>query len=384
MEYRYNPEPDETNGWSDWNAVYAEKLTGFMAGTYEVRTAATNKAPASESISLQIKDQGEVLDEDLPEDGVPEGIWIAGVKDLDYTGKALTQDFRLYDGNKRLTEKLDYTVSYKNNKKAFKVEYTETDPKEPTEESKKKGPSISIKMKGNYDKTRIVCFSINAQDIDTGEFSVSDITTAYNGRKQTPAPVVTWNGKKLRAGTDFTVKEYVEAKEDKKAFVGDPDTTKVYDLTVVGIGNFTGSREITLTIAGKANENVPVVMMKDVKATSIPEQTYTGNEFTLETLKNKKGTAWLGFAVNYRNKELTEGIDYEAEFVDAREAGTATLILRGLVETKSATGFCFAGEKRLTFKIAGLKMSGAKVNGLAKSYGDRRTVPRSCLPIPIV
>ena len=346
--------------------------TGTEAGTYYVWYKVRGEGDRGDSkarvvsVSL-IKDDSEVLEEDIPEGGIPEGIWIAGVRDLEYTGKALTQEFRLYDGNKRLIEKKDYTVSYKNNTKV----YTVRDPKKLTAEDEKNAPSIIIRMKGNYGDVEPAYFNIKAIDISKEGFSVSDMSAAYNGNKQTPAPVLTWNGKKLKAGTDFTVKEYIEKKDDRNAFKGQADKTTVYDLTVIGIGNFTGSRDIKLTIAGKTERSegkeVPVVLMKDVKTPSIPEQKYTGEEYTIDALKDRKG-AKLAFTVLYKSKVLTEGKDYEAEFTDARDAGTATLILRGLCSTDSDTGFCFAGEKRITFKIAGLQVSKASVGGIAKSY----------------
>ncbi|MBQ7482081.1 MAG: hypothetical protein IJT80_09420, partial [Lachnospiraceae bacterium] len=310
-----------------------------------------------------VRDHGDVTDEDMPAGGIiPDGIWIAGIRDLKYTGKALKQDYRLYDGNKLLLEKTDYTASYKNNTKAYEAGEI-IDPN--------KAPTLNIRMKGNYREVEPVYFNITRVDIGEDEFRVSDMSTAYTGNKQTPAPVLTWSGKKLRPGTDFTVKEYVENTYD---FVGKADETTVYDLTVKGIGNFTGERKITLTIAGKTEKageekTVPVVLMKDVKTPSIPEQAYTGEEYDLDSLRDNKGNK-LAFTVIYKNKNtvLVPGTDYEAEFTDAREAGTATLILRGLGANDSETGFCFVGEKRITFKIKGLQITGAKVNGLEKSY----------------
>ena len=63
-------------------------------------------------------DLGDVLVEDIPEEGgIPDGIWMAGLQadGYTYTGKAVTPSFMVYDGRKLLTEKKDYTVSYKNN-----------------------------------------------------------------------------------------------------------------------------------------------------------------------------------------------------------------------------------------------------------------------------
>ena len=211
---------------------YSEAIpTATDPGTYYVWYKIIGEGDSGDSeedvmVSV-IRDRGDVPDEDIPKSGIiPDGIWIAGVKDLDYTGKALTQEFRLYDGNRRLLEKNDYTVTYKNNTKAYKVsEQTVADPGNPTADDEKSAPSVIIGMKGNYGEVKPVYFSINAIDISTEEFSVSDMSAVYNGKKQTPAPVLTWKGKKLTAGTDFTVKEYIEKKDDRNAFKGQDDRT---------------------------------------------------------------------------------------------------------------------------------------------------------------
>ena len=145
------------------------------------------------------------------------------------------------------------------------------------------------------------------------------------------------------------------------------DFTRYYALQMYIANQDRGLKKNTAFWRARTEENVPVVLMKDVKAPFIPEQAYTGEEYTLDTLKDRNGGK-LAFAVLYKSMELTPGTDYEAVFTDARDAGTATLILRGLNNTGSKTGLSFVGEKRITFKIAGLQISKTKINGLEKSY----------------
>lgn len=136
----------------------------------------------------QSKDLGDLFPDDLPEDGViPNGLWAAGITDATYTGTAITQSFRLYDSTKRLKEKTDYTVSYKNNKVAYT--YTDEDHtafEQTLADTGKRtrictfdpvqAPQVIIKMKGNYAGTRIIYFRILSADITEEAFSADDLT----------------------------------------------------------------------------------------------------------------------------------------------------------------------------------------------------------------
>ncbi len=138
-----------------------------------------NSNPVREVIEngqeVQYHKYGEVLESDIPSDGnIPDGIWVAGVKDLNFTGKKLTQNFRVYDGTVMLASKIDYTVSYKNNKKA----YTIADPKNLTPADKKSAPKMTISMKGNYSGKQTVYFSI-IQSGESGEDPNNDVTKPY-------------------------------------------------------------------------------------------------------------------------------------------------------------------------------------------------------------
>lgn len=74
---------------------------------------------------------------------------VSGVKNIKYTGKAVTQTIAVYDGRMRLTENTDYTVTYKNNiKVSTKVK----------EQSKK--PQIVVTGKGRYTGEKTVYFEI--------------------------------------------------------------------------------------------------------------------------------------------------------------------------------------------------------------------------------
>ncbi len=229
-------------------------------------------------------DPGEVLPEDIPAGGIAsiptDALWIAGLRDLTYDGTNQTQEFRLYDGKKLLTEKTDYTVSYRNNKNAF----TYDDADGLTEEDRRKAPQLILRMRGNYTGTERILFRI------------------------------------LSAGEE-------------------------------------------------GETSAPRISMKKAVVTPIPVQYYTGRSYTVDDLKGTDGRTPLGFSVSYpgNSAQLTQGVDYEIRILNGRNAGTATLILRG----KNAGGRAganensFIGEKRVRFKIVPRSLSdtGVTVSG---------------------
>ena len=80
-----------------------------------------------------------VLPEDIPDGGVPQGLWAAGLEDgYAYTGRAVKPEIRVYDCYRRLREGRDYTLRYKNNIRVNDAAEPET------------APSIIITGSANY------------------------------------------------------------------------------------------------------------------------------------------------------------------------------------------------------------------------------------------
>ena len=85
----------------------------------------------------------------------------------------------------------DYTVSYKNNKNV--------------NTSPEKRPAVIIKGKGNYSGTQYAYFNILPKPITDSDITCEDVTLAYNGRIQKGSPVVKFNERSLKKGTDYTL-----------------------------------------------------------------------------------------------------------------------------------------------------------------------------------
>ena len=268
-----------------------------------------------------------VLPGDIPEGGIPEGLWIAGIESQGYmyTGQAVKPQVRVYDGNVRLKNVRDYSLSYKNNTKANAAD------------NEKTAPVVIVKGKGNYSGTEKAVFVINPVDLNDENIITDDITVAYNSKIQKKVPTLTYNGKKLSNKKDFTV-SYPEEGADAYKAAG------TYNITVTAKdgGNFTGTRTVKLTIT-----NSRLISKATVK--KIMPQEYTGS--AVEPV----------FSVTYGKVTLSEGTDYTAAYSNNVEVGTAAVILTGIGD--------YAGTKKVTFKINGISLKKAEVYALQdKTY----------------
>lgn len=254
----------------------------------------------------------QVVDTDRPTTGkIPSGLWVAlqpdeyGRKDdFPYTGSAIKPVIRVYSHTTMLTEKKDYTISYKNNINA-------------REKGAANAPCIIVKGKGNYSGETKISFTIKPQSIDDDSVLMDEyVAVAYNKKEQKLNPSLLWNGKKLTKGKDFTVTDRVY-KEPKK-----------YDVTVTGIGNFTETRKMTYEIFSGG------VSVSKLSVSKIPNQKCTGEAITPSVV------------VKYKNTVLQENANYTVKYKNNIEVGTASVIITGLGNYK--------GTRRIDFKITAM------------------------------
>ncbi len=272
---------------------------------------------------------------DLPETEEPqEGIWITDVEDQPYTGSAIKPSVYVYDGKKLLKEKTDYTISYKNNKNVGSGQ-------------------ITVTGKGNYANKRTVNFNIVKKNISDTDVIIEDMAYAHDKKAHKTTPVITHNGRKLKAGKDFEV-IYGE---------GDYTETGSYDLTITGIGSYTGTAYGVIKIVGKEN------LLGKAAVASIPAQQYNkGNEITLadDLLK-----------VTLRGQTLKKDKDYVVSYLNNVNPGKASVILKGIG--------AYAGTKKATFKIVrtAVEISKAKCRN-EESFRSMEFVKGGCMPCPIL
>lgn len=363
--------------------------------------------PDGSGTEIPYTDPGEVLPGDIPADGkIPDGLWIAGVEEsYTYTGAAIKPEIRVYDGKKKLQPGKDYTASYKNNTKANDAA------------NSSKAPAVVVRGKGNYAGTETATFKITAVALSDDSISVEDMVTAYNKKVQKKTPVLTYNGRKLAKNRDFTV-SYPN---------GNPGAYKeagVYEilLTAKAGGNFSGTRTVSCTITEST-------LLGKVSVKKIPNQAYTGKAIEPEltvTYKNKPlikgtdytvsytdhiqigtakavltgigkyagtkkvsfritGTSLKGVAVSgienkvyngdYQKQDMTvtlkgralaAGTDYEAVYATNREAGKASVTIRG----KGA----YTGTIKKTFRIGKFDIAANK-DGRLTAEVKQKTIP---------
>ena len=351
------------------NAVYEATVKKFDYGREPGRYSDFTLISSTDGKA----EYGEVLREDVPDDGIiPDGIWMTDLQagGYTYTGKAITPSFKVYDGKKLLTIKKDYTVSYKNNINAA------------TADDAKKAPTITVKSTGNYKGTETRTFTINPASMDATEQRIN-IDNLYlaapagkNPKGIKAVPVVTDNGKKLSENKDYTVNHVTLNEQNAKNKNANSYVTPgKYTVEITGKGNYTGTRQITVTLADVVKEQI---LMSKVTVAKVPDVTYDANfcegrnaagmtpalTVTYGSGKNKV-TLYKEGDVNAAGETVSaENADYTVTWINNRYVGTATAVLTGtgkILEDGTASGTYF-GEKRITFKIKGTALSANMVS----------------------
>ncbi len=258
----------------------------------------------------------DVTDEDREQIGgkVPDGLWAVvqtGADEKDgfaYTGKAIKPSVHVYDRTVLLTEKKDYTVTYSNNVNAGSAK------------GSAKPPTVTVTGKGNYEGKALVHFTIKPQSIEDDAVLMDEsVAVAYNKKAQKPKPTLTWNGKKLSKNKDYTYADvsYTDA--------------GIYNITVTGTGNYTGTRTMKYEIYDSG------VAISKLTFSKIANQKYTGDEIRPQvTVKNKKVTLTPG-------TEKGNTGNYWIKYENCTNVGNASVVIVGKGNYK--------GSKRINFKI---------------------------------
>ena len=231
-------------------------------------------------------------DDDNPPEDIPDGIWIAQIKDYTYTGKPIIPSVVVYFNKKRLTAGQDYTITYKNNTKAALA-------------SAAKAPTVVVKGKGNYAGTKKASFTINKIQL-TEESNLKAAKIYPIGIKY--SPIVTANGNVLKSGTDYKL-AYCDAygNELKKQ----PTKAGDYQLHITGKGNCEGEIIFLYSVSKSGGANAIN------KGTATIANYIYGNEEPKVTL-------------SVDGKTLTRDTDYLVSFANTYKKGTATATFIGI------------------------------------------------------
>lgn len=308
---------------SELDSLNTDRMGYIFTGWYTSLLEDGSIAPNSKMVTSNtvLKDQFKLYGhwEKIDESDDEKSMVVSKLGSYVYTGKAIKPTVKVYDEytGQLLKEKIDYTLTYKNNTKVGKIS---DDPA--------KRPYVKVSPKGNFKEVFEVPFTIEAEDISGSDFTAEDIIVAYNPSKvQKAVPVLKWNGKNLKYKADgkgdFTV-TYLDA-ENENSF----KNPGVYRLLLKGTGNFTGSRVVNLTITdGGLMSKASISLIKGQNLA------YNGGQEIIPE-----------FTVKIGKNTLTEGADYVVAFENNTEVGTATAIFSGIGS--------YVGTKKVSFKITG-------------------------------
>ena len=247
-----------------------------------------------------------------------------------YSGKAVEPEPTVTFNGNLLDPRRDYTLSYKNNKEAGTA-------------------TVVLKGKGNYTGKKEATFKIARLTIADANISLS-WHHAYTGDAVKPKPTVTYGGKTLKEGRDYTLSYSNNVKTGEHAKV-----------KVVGKGNFSGSKVLEFSIEDADISSATLKGLDDV--------TYTG-----EAMRQEPKVTWKG-------EVLVKGRDYTLSYKNATEAGTATVKVTGKGNykgSKSATYKILRAsiEKAEVAKIANLKHTGQAVEPKPKVTWKGKTLKK--------
>ncbi|MCM1088162.1 MAG: Ig-like domain-containing protein [Muribaculaceae bacterium] len=292
-------------------------------------------------------------------------IWIAGFeRESDafvYTGQKITQDIRVYYNDILLTEKTDYTLTYKNNINA--AAYSDA-----------KAPSVTIKLKGQYSGSRTLYYTIKPRNINEVDSAAtgSDVlagqvalpgyqqTIVYSKKLTIPNPDLKYDKTKLKANKDFVCDYTPNVEGTSEGPQPMPENYKdgnaytlgtVYKYTVNGTGNFTGSFQMHLVVVQNKKFNFgSATVTLDKKQYEYHGEPLRGSDVQIKTVK-------------ISGKVVEEGLyDYE---VCAKEITGAYVLVYPNEAGKSAG---YHGSKKVNLKLIGdRKLSDA---GLGEKWKD--------------
>lgn len=313
------PEPTRTDySFAGWYSKPNGKGTGVTEETYITPYTFAAKEDGTKDYTLYAYWLPKTVVET-----VGAGLRIEGLGDQIYTGKAIKPELKIYDGNVKLVEGVDYSLTYKNNVNAW-INSDSYDVR--------KQPTITVKGLGNYTKTFMVNFQILPKDLNDKDISIDDIAVAYNKKNQKVSPKIYYMGKALK-NSDFTVE------------AGTRIETGVYPVVITGKGNFTGSYTMNLTI--KADSKKLISKASITLSSSMKKRTYDINNPTKPQVSEQSGDV----VVKLSGNTLVENRDYVLQYQNNIYPGKATIIVVG-------KGLYAGGTKRSGFDIQGLKLAG--------------------------
>lgn len=258
-----------------------------------------------------------------------EGMQIKSIPDQTYTGLSIklpADVLQVYDGTTRLTEGVDYTVSYKNNKAVGTA-------------------TVTIKGRGNYKDSETAQFNIVPKNVAELDIVYKDVLIA-NGKVQKPLSKITNNGKKL-AAKEYEAVYYQVGADGQKTQVKGVKEAGEYEMVITGLKNYTGTvtKPISVKARGTYMNGLRITLTYEGMTNNSVAYTGTAIEPAVEV---RAGSKTLTGA---KAGEETADTEYTYTYSNNTNVGTANVIITG-VSAKD-----YYGSVTKTFKITGTDLS---------------------------
>ena len=226
----------------------------------------------------------------------------------------------VYDGDRKLTEGKDYTVSYSDNKEVTAQAV------------------ITFKGKGRYKGTVTRNYEIVECNIAGLDISVSDKLMKKGAGYRDPDITVTDGGRKLKKNKDYKIESYESVSDNEVSGVPDDGKPGRIRVTIKGMGNYFGTATADYMYYDQAHD-----LSKATTLHGITPRVCTGHEIML-TDKELDELLIVGRKGADPGTYLGYGYDFYIEsYKNNIKVGTATVTFRGKGE--------YGGSKTLKFKI---------------------------------
>ena len=235
-----------------------------------------------------------------------------GTYEAEYTGDEIKPNVIVKHNGIALVESRDYTLKYTKNKKAGSL------------------AKVTVSGKGRYSKSAKLEYKIVPKDVaalEVGNLIVKD------GRKADPTLI--HNGNMLKENKDYSLQQTGS------------------DLTISGMGNYTGSVTVKLTEVEATDYNNRLINVKLNKT----DKVYDGNDkyLTLEEL----------VVTDKDGKELIPGTDYVVCYSNNIDAGMVRVTVTGAGK--------YVGKAKKSFKIKPAKDANITVKFDKPSYTYKKS-----------
>lgn len=293
---------------------------------------------------------------------------VSGIRDYDYTGKAIKPVVVVRDGDKILELNKDYTIQYKNNVKVSnRVEnnglmVSEDGTHFYSQQFSERNPIIIIKGKGNYTSHISMNFNICPLSLgvkDTTKLApevTADIADVYvtNGKQNVKPSVKIQYGKTKLNKKDYSLdivvvnasKDGMEIPAGTKYTNGQipKGTFGTFCLKVQGVGNYTDGFVKYIEVQSEGNS----IQKANIKVSDI---SYLGRDITVDD---------VSLTVKLGKKGLVRGQDYDIIFGEGYQAagkktnpGVYPIYVIGKGE--------YVGTRMATVKVKSLSLKTAEI-----------------------